>query len=195
MLLSFLLTEGKISYFFDAVWISKLFFSSMRFMQHSSLTSSAVQTSPPQAVRWASVAQQKGREGCEAKSSLCMVELLYHGQLSGSIATSSDLSIWWFYAIAIGKESTGKVDELLPMVRYWKLTTLAAGKAKGKENYGCLASASVLWLVLASGDWWCQTAIQIFSIARWSHQAWHAGFPSVHGHVFSLCPLSYTPYV
>lgn len=30
------------------------------------------------------------------------------GQLSGSIATSSVLSIWWFYAIAIGKESTGK---------------------------------------------------------------------------------------
>lgn len=85
MLLSFLLTEEKISYFFDAVWISKLFFSSTRFMQHSSLTSSAMQTFPPQAVHWASVAQQKGREGCEAKSSLCMVELLHMGSCQGPL--------------------------------------------------------------------------------------------------------------
>lgn len=151
--------------------------------------------SSPWAVRRAPAAQQKGRESCKAKCSLFTVE--HPGSCRGSIATSSDLSVWCFSAIAAGKGCRGEGWRASPDGVMLGSTALATGRAEGKENYIYLANASVLWLVLASGEWWCQTAIRIFSTARWSHQAWQTVFPSVHGHVFicSLCPLSHTTYI
>lgn len=195
------LINGKILYFFDAVWISKFFFNAMQFVQLSSLASSCGAGlccgACPQAVHWAPATQQKGREGCKAKSSLFTVELLHPRQLSGSIATSSDLSVWCFYAIAAGKGSTREGWRASPDGVILGPTALATGRAEGKENYIYLASDSVLWLMLASGEWSCQTAVWIFGTARWSHQAWHAVFPSVHGHIliFSLLPLSHATYI
>lgn len=82
--------------------------------------------------------------------------LLHPQQSSGSIATSSDLSMWYFYAIAAGRGSTGEVWWAAPDSVMLGPTALATGESWRKRElclFGqcqCLVISTSFWLVMVS---------------------------------------------